>query len=812
MTSVFGRTCIRAMGMVFFIVVFLFFAATFAEARYVLQDDDIFGDSVVKKKPEKKAPEREANPFTPQAAPDPDAPKEGEKKPGTPLPKVTKEGRILYERPQDKDPSTLTEKEFYQTLTAAEKLILTKEPETGPEYFEAAALIARVGRPEFAKFLLEKSKGGTGSPEQYAATVDRLGSDRVLYLVSNPVIGPIGSEIANRVMSEAKKYWEDPKVVGEAIKKTSAASEDQRVQGLLGIRKGGTVSVSLLFDRLRSSKSEEVEEAKTLLKFLGDFATDAIIASLQTRDETLLKSLVEMLSTTKHPQVSLALLGQYYNESTPADIRQGVLKDALVKQVGTIPGIQEVFDRLFAQVKDYYDRRVPVPNMLDTVSTSWVWDESSKSPLLRSFDEDQYYRYKALESAGRAAPVAKQLTDAQRYAEFLAYYMVTFAEQSIHEQGLDKPVNLLGFREVFPDADSRSLERALKLSMESRHEKGGIIPAFLLGQSNDVSLCYGAQEPSVLVRAVCNRDRRLRFAAAASVARLNPKKSYTGASRVVSTLMDFARSTGSRKAIFADPHLDRALTLGDWLSRQGYVVIPVNTGGGIIARAQSDPDVEVIFATESIRTPELRTVVQMLAQDYRTSDIPVAIGVGRGPETPTPSDFVYPRPGAIEVPIPTDARSGQWALKQLFEKTRPEQVPVAVRLAQAKSAAGLLRKLLLERPGVYQVEDIEPFIRNLISEPAMSDSGFALARVVPSVGMQNHLVNLLGDIRLPLEARRKALAAYGDHVKSFGSKLRGPDIVRLYDRYNASENEDVETQKILSSALDYYEAAVGKKK
>ncbi|MDO5566146.1 MAG: hypothetical protein Q4G59_05770, partial [Planctomycetia bacterium] len=122
MTNVLSRALVRTTGIVLFIVVFLFFGSApvgqktsllgvrllpclqVAQAVQVLQDDDIFGDSVVKKKPEKKAPVREANPFTPQAAPDPDAPKEGDVKPGAPIPKVMKDGKVIYERPQDKDP------------------------------------------------------------------------------------------------------------------------------------------------------------------------------------------------------------------------------------------------------------------------------------------------------------------------------------------------------------------------------------------------------------------------------------------------------------------------------------------------------------------------------------------------------------------------------------------------------------------------------------------------------------------------------------------------------------------------------------
>ncbi|MBO7722832.1 MAG: hypothetical protein J6S27_03520, partial [Thermoguttaceae bacterium] len=70
------------------------------------------------------------------------------------------------------------------------------------------------------------------------------------------------------------------------------------------------------------------------------------------------------------------------------------------------------------------------------------------------------------------------------------------------------------------------------------HEKGGIIPAMLLGETEDVSLVTGAgdpAEPTALVRAASAKDRRLRFTALSAIDRIDPPVSFPGCSQVINT-------------------------------------------------------------------------------------------------------------------------------------------------------------------------------------------------------------------------------------------------------------------------------------
>ncbi|MDO5581659.1 MAG: hypothetical protein Q4G69_11065 [Planctomycetia bacterium] len=161
---------------------------------------------------------------------------------------------------------------------------------------------------------------------------------------------------------------------------------------------------------------------------------------------------------------------------------------------------------------------------------------------------------------------------------------------------------------------------------------------------------------------------------------------------------------------------------------------------------------------------------------------------------------------ALAVALPYDKASLEWTMRQLQEKTGIEQVGAPLRKAQAKAAAGMIVRLLTAHPEIYMIEDIEILIRRLIERPDLIEEGLRIAALVPSAGIQNYLANQIADPRWSMQQRERFLQAFADHLDQHGSKLRGPDIKRLYDRYNASEKEPREVQNLFSNMLDAYEA------
>jgi hypothetical protein len=81
--------------------------------------------------------------------------------------------------------------------------------------------------------------------------------------------------------------------------------------------------------------------------------------------------------------------------------------------------------------------------------------------------------------------------------------------------------------------------------------------------------------------------------------------------------------------------------------------------------------------------------------------------------------------------------------------------------------------------------------------------------VLPRLGTatsQQLLVDMASTPTQPIALRRQAADALAVSVQQAGKLLTSQEILRQYDRYNASETADADTQAVLGQVLDIFEA------
>jgi hypothetical protein len=454
-----------------------------------------------------------------------------------------------------------------------------------------------------------------------------------------------------------------------------------------------------------------------------------------------------------------------------------------------------------------------LPLVVDGETTLWRWDEATDAPVRETKSIDVAYRDAA---AFWAQAAWKASTDAENgVASTLATSkaVVATAERVLYEVGLDAGRDgIATFEAEMPNLTVEQLVAALDYALETKRFRGALIPVLLLQTRGDETLCYSNNsEPTAIVRAATCADRRVRFEAATAIVGWNPTRSYLGSSRVAAALAWFATASGERLAVVASPKLDETGRLGQLLAQQGFKPIPATSGRDLLLRAQASADVELVWATAAVRTPDLRVVAQTLRSDVRTNDAPILVGYSTEADGSAAGALVGAEPNATTAPTPFDLESAVWATQRLLDATKPEQVPVELRLAQSKAALRALLKLETTRPGALDdVVDWNGTISRTLSTPALFDVGLEVAATLKTNFAQTKLVELVGDMRFDVATRRQALEALKRQWAANGSLLRGPEIVKMYDRYNASEKEDIETQKTLSDMLDAFEAATAK--
>jgi hypothetical protein len=72
---------------------------------------------------------------------------------------------------------------------------------------------------------------------------------------------------------------------------------------------------------------------------------------------------------------------------------------------------------------------------------------------------------------------------------------------------------------------------------------------------------------------------------------------------------------------------------------------------------------------------------------------------------------------------------------------------------------------------------------------------------------QRALMNFASQPVLPVHSRSAAADAFRKNVGLHGVLLTSGEILMQYDRYNASESSDADTQRVLGALLDTIEAA-----
>ncbi len=704
------------------LLLFFVFAGLFnGTAIYGQGNDDIFGlnekeeakpapvkpavpESVAKTKTESKAAGGQLTEF--------DDPKKREKAQQTKdIPRVDKLGNMTFERIEDKDPNKMTEEEFNRTLTAAEQVVLTNPPKTGADWFRAGAIIARVGRPAFARILLKKALDSPSTPEEYAAVLTDIGSDRLMYLATRPELEDIGKTSVLKVLSEAKKAWENPQVIQAAVRQYEQSTiESERVQALQTIRKGADVSIACLIELLRTVPDDKVGPIAELIGFMETDGTEALLSTMDTKDPKLLKRIVEILGQTPSLDIPDILLAFYYDETFPKEIKEGAMKTALMRQFGRIPDQEEAFNRFYTKTVRFYRRDARTPYVVDGHLYCWIWDESTKKLNRKDWDIDNFYRDLSFYWARHTYQTAKSWKNKKRNAA-IGLAMVTLAEKILYDRGLDKPMDTELFTREFPNPSSEDLQRALLIAITEKRPRGGIIPLVLMGLSGDRSLCYGQSEPSPLIQAATSPDRRLRFTALAALVRLNPDKAFMGSSRILPSLIEYSNSTGAKSMIIAAPQLEEALKYGDIFTKLNYIVIPATTGNEVLRLAQKDPDVELIVGLANIKKPDMLTVTQALACDYRTADTPVLVGADTAAKFFIPGNAEYKMTG--DKPLYVSREDGRGVVIKSYS---PGDIYITRLLWALKIREQKIDPALAEKE---EYKNTSPVINDSINEPVL---------------------------------------------------------------------------------------------
>jgi hypothetical protein len=254
----------------------------------------------------------------------------------------------------------------------------------------------------------------------------------------------------------------------------------------------------------------------------------------------------------------------------------------------------------------------------------------------------------------------------------------------------------------------------------------------------------------------------------------------------------------------------------------GYQTDVAMTCRELFERAAASPDVEVIIVDARTTQPPVGQFVQMMRQDARTSEIPIAVLSGDERELrmaargAAKTQALSANSLSLTYPRVASAETAQWVIADLLEKTADgRRQTAAERLDQAKQALRWLREIkeaeLESGVKIYHFDDFDAVVLSAMRSEGRYKEGLDLAAVVKSPVVQSALYDWAANGVYPVALRELAGQAFEKNVERFGVLLRGNQIQRMYDRYNQSEHEEKESQELLSRLIDAVEWKVGAK-
>jgi CheY-like chemotaxis protein len=704
--------------------------------------------------------------------------------------------------------------------------IRESNPTTPAQIIRAVKALLDYGAYDEARLYLTKLLAAKPTIGELAAVQRQYGSAFFIKLSREKRIAPEGRTVAEAVMDSARRIHDDPERLRFFAKQATADDSAAREEALIELRNAGPSAIGPLLKILGNANLPKSQAfARDALVSLGETAVEPMLAVLEAPNDELRTQAIAVLTRLRSSRVVTFLLRPAHDPHENPRV-QSIAREALKRLNGRVPPLPEVEDYLYAKATGYFEGASPLMPDQDGLVTMYAWDNQNTESVPRYYpanlDAIQLPEIrgvdgvlKRIESAPASALLAARVAG-DLYALFPstpAYkqlFLATHLEAAKLQAGLGAPLPTgKGTTHAMVSlVEPTAIEDALGWSIKHDHFVAAIAAAEVLGDVGDQSLLTsptGAPQPLGL--ALRHPDRRLRFAAAEAIMKLNVKTAFAGASHVPETFGYLAGSVGTRRALIADVRIEEARIFSGLLSSVGYDVDVAQTGDAALQLVLEQPDYEVIFLGDSIDHQDLTRTWQQLRKDPRTANLLIAL-TGREENMEALRDKADTDPLARAMPYIHTGATLDFQMTQLFRKAGTKFVPFAERQRQAIASLDHLGRLANDGPTAkhYDLQRQEEAVLRALATAGLTVHAAPVLGGLASHTAQLALVNLASDTNFDIVDRQAAAKAFAAAVERRGVLLTTREIGAQFDRYNASESLDTDTQAVLASILDTIEA------
>jgi CheY-like chemotaxis protein len=645
-------------------------------------------------------------------------------------------------------------------------------PRTEPRhYLDAILSLVDLGHPELAAPILKELIDLNLNDQQRAALVEEFGSHRLLQIARVASLAPAAQQFAEACMTATASQVRDPKRLAKLIDELNSPSTVTRNAARSDLANAGEPGVVATLEAMaRETDPQRRWAIAAAVVSMDPAAVDPLLGMLSTTDPALRRDVLRILKAM-HVTLARPFIAA---EASSADAER-LLDDAI--------GRNKRGMRSFATDEN------------DAVAL-WHWNDATKK-----LGSTRYPIHEAQTIwAARLALEYAKLRPDNRLVQCQALVL------GLEADGLIGGQRSPAMEQLLATADGDMLNMVLNAAMKHDFPHAAAAAAAVLGQRRDASVLYAvAPTPAPLADALIYPNRRVRFAALQAIMALDPETSFPGASRVPEMLGYFATGASQRRAVVAMPGAIHATTLAGRLTSLGIEADPTTRGGQAVAAAQQSADLEMVLVDVDIDGPGIRDVLYALRSEPATGQVPIGLLA-----TKSRLDAAHRIAGehqrVVAFPRPQSDAALQELVGRLNAVSDRDPVTPQDRAQMAGAALDWLGQLLARNHTFYDLHRQAPVIEAALYLPPLTERSMKALVLLGTPESQRALVDFASHQSVPIDARDAAARAFAESVQRHGILLTAEEILRQYDRYNASASLDAATQKVLGSLLDTLES------
>ncbi|MCC9606584.1 HEAT repeat domain-containing protein [Blastopirellula sp. JC732] len=681
--------------------------------------------------------------------------------------------------------------------------IRESNPTTPLELAEAAALMVDLGRADVANEYLNKILTDKPSDEDLVKLQAKFGSGPLIRFQNLPALQPAGTDVANLVFAAVEKLTRNPAFLQQQVDALASTDENAVRSATIALRGAGAAAIEPLLLAFAKSDNASVRTAslKIILK-LGQDAEPALWGALDSNDPQIKAAALSALGALRSNRSLDVMVGPAVNPSEPAEVRKAA-SQAVIDIVGAPASTSDVEKFLTKRIEGYLAGEPVFSGGPLTTMDVWTWNDAAPHLTKTTLSL-------ADASTVWIARMARDLAAINPHNEENARLrMLTALQSVIALNGPNAPIKGTPADAAAQELGPAAVEDALAYALTHPNLTMAAIAACRwLGEQGNVAAVFprdGRESP--LATALSHGNFRVQAAAVDAILALDPKEPYAGSSALIEALITFARTSGERIAVIADPDSERAQELAGLLTELGYSVISRCGRREFFDAIYSTPDVELIFISDAVDRPGAFEMVQIVHRDKRTATTPIGV-------IPWIDDYsrwqvrLSDDPYAMALIRAHDIEGLTFQIQQLYALEGRLLVDAAERAQRGQMALAALAKLSSDP--AYKFYDLvlyEKALADLITNPVSMEDAATLLANLGTPTAQCALVNTASENARPIAERQIAAKAFADSVKKFGLRLTRHQILLQYERYNESETYPRETQDVLASLLDTMEAS-----